>query len=408
MFSDIQISYFSCTHRAIEPSKTIAEYKDKLKIAGITRITDITHLDRIGIPVFSAIRPTAQDGGVSIYAGKGAKKDQAKASAMMEGFERYSAEKQSIDDENSKLATLSEMDGEKFIHPDDLIISNEVKSLDFEKERKIEWTLTKDIITENDYYIPSNAIFHPYIPKDIKNTSAIFKGNTNGLASGNVLEEAVLHGMLEVIERDAWSIFELTKKNKKCINIDNIKNPLINELLEKFKKESINIKLMDLTADIDIPTIAATADDTILKDPALLTLGIGTHLNPEIAVLRALTEVAQSRATQIHGTREDTSRAVLMRKAGYERMKKINKHYFEEKNDNIIDLIDIEDKSTDSLKKNIEITTNELKRNNIDKILFKNLTRKEIGINVVRVIIPGTENFSIDPDRVGKRWMKFK
>ena len=408
MFSDIQISYFSCTHRAIEPSKTIAEYKDKLKIAGITRVTDITHLDRIGIPVFSAIRPTAQDGGVSIYAGKGAKKDQAKASAMMEGFERYSAEKQSIDDENSKLATLSEMDGEKFIHPDDLIISNEVKSLDFEKERKIEWTLTKDIITENDYYIPSNAIFHPYIPKDAKNTSAIFKGNTNGLASGNVLEEAVLHGMLEVIERDAWSIFELTKKNKKCINIDNIENPLINELLEKFKKESINIKLMDLTADIDIPTIAATADDTILKDPALLTLGIGTHLNPEIAVLRALTEVAQSRATQIHGTREDTSRAVLMRKAGYERMKKINKHYFEEENNVIIDLSDIEDKSTDSLKKDIEITTNELKRNNIDKILFKNLTRKEIGINVVRVIIPGTENFSIDPDRVGKRWMKFK
>lgn len=379
MFSDIQISYFSCTHRAIEPSKTIAEYKDKLKIAGITRVTDITHLDRIGIPVFSAIRPTAQDGGVSIYAGKGAKKDQAKASAMMEGFERYSAEKQSIDDENSKLATLSEMDGEKFIHPDDLIISNEVKSLDFEKERKIEWTLTKDIITENDYYIPSNAIFHPYIPKDAKNTSAIFKGNTNGLASGNVLEEAVLHGMLEVIERDAWSIFELTKKNKKCINIDNIENPLINELLEKFKKESINIKLMDLTADIDIPTIAATADDTLLKDPALLTLGIGTHLNPEIAVLRALTEVAQSRATQIHGTREDTSRAVLMRKAGYERMKKINKHYFEEqKNDDIIDLSDVEDKSTDSLKKDIEITTNELKMNNIDKILFKNLTRKKL------------------------------
>ncbi len=165
---------------------------------------------------------------------------------------------------------------------------------------------------------------------------------------------------------------------------------------------------MDLTADIDIPTIAAIADDTILKDPALLTLGIGTHLNPEIAVLRALTEVAQSRATQIHGTREDTSRAVLMRKAGYERMKKINKHYFEEENNVIIDLSDIEDKSTDSLKKDIEITTNELKRNNIDKILFKNLTRKEIGINVVRVIIPGTENFSIDPDRVGKRWMKFK
>src|SRR5690606_40965851 len=56
-----------------------------------------------------------------------------------------------------------------------------------------------------------------------------------------------------------------------------------------------------------------------LRDPALLTMGVGTHLDPEVAVIRALTEVAQSRATQIHGTREDTVRAVFMRRAGYER-----------------------------------------------------------------------------------------
>lgn len=407
MFSDIPIHYFSCTHRAIEPSKTLANYENKLKIAGITRITDITHLDRIGIPVYSAIRPTAQDGGVSIYAGKGAKKEQAKASAMMEGFERYSAEKQMIDETNSKIANTQEMTDEKFIQPNDLILSNEVKDLDFEKENSLEWTLATDISTEEEYYIPSNAIFHPYIPKNSVAT-AIFKGNTNGLASGNVLEEAVLHGMLEVIERDAWSIFELTKRNKKEIAIEQIENPLINSLLDKFKKESIDIKLMDLTADIDIPTIAATADDTVLQDPALLTLGVGTHLNPEIAVLRALTEVAQSRATQIHGTREDTSRAVFMRKAGYIRMKKMNKHYFnDESEENTIDITDIKDKSAESLKKDIEITTKELKNNGLDKILFKDLTRKEIGVNVARVVIPGTENYAIDPDRLGKRWINY-
>ena len=429
MFSDIPIHYFSCTHRAIEPLKTIAKYEDKLKVAGITRITDITHLDRIGIPVYSAIRPTAQDGGVSIYAGKGAKKEQAKASAMMEGFERYSAEKQTMDEVNSKIANIQEMDGEKFIDPNDLILSNEVKDLDFEKENPLEWTLATDIISEEEYYIPSNGIFHPYIPKQSnfnenskshlnnenpnkknnhKTATAIFKGNTNGLASGNVLEEAVLHGILEVIERDAWSIFELTKKNKKEIDIEQIENPLINSLLDKFKKESINIKLMDLTADIDIPTIAATADDTILQDPALLTLGVGTHLNPEIAVLRALTEVAQSRATQIHGTREDTTRAVFMRKAGYIRMKKMNKHYFDnESEENIIDISDIKDKSTNSLKKDIEITTKELKDNGLNKVLFKDLTREEIGVNVVRVVIPEAENYAIDPDRLGKRWIKY-
>ncbi|MDR2967830.1 MAG: YcaO-related McrA-glycine thioamidation protein [Methanobacteriaceae archaeon] len=402
MFSDIPIHYFSGTHRAIEPSKTIANYENKLKIVGITRITEITHLDRVGIPVYSAIRPTAQDGGVSIYAGKGVKKEQAKASAMMEGFERYSAEKQDIDNEKSIITTFNNLKNSSIINPKDLTLPNETKNLDFDTV-EIEWTLATDIATEKEYYVPSNAIFHPYIPK---NSTPLFKGNTNGLASGNVLEEAVLHGILEVIERDAWSIFELTKKNKKQIDTKSIKNPLINDLLNKFKKEAIDIKLMDLTADVNIPTIAATADDTILKDPALLTFGVGTHLNPEIAIMRALTEVAQSRATQIHGAREDTVRADFMRKAGYKRMKRINNHYFSEEKEQV-KIEDIENKATDSLKKDIEIAVSELKNFSLNKILFTDLTREELGVNVVRVIIPGTETYSVDPDRIGNRWIEF-
>ncbi|MCL2115616.1 MAG: YcaO-related McrA-glycine thioamidation protein [Methanobrevibacter sp.] len=401
MFSDFPIHYFSGTHRVIEPSKTIANYEKKLKIAGITRITEITHLDRVGIPVYSAIRPTAEGGGVSVYAGKGAKKDQAKASAMMEGFERYSAEKQRIDSENSVIATFNDL--KNSIHPNDLILPNETKNLDF-NQLEIQWTLSKDIVSEKEYYIPSNAIFHPYTPK---NSTPLFKGNTNGLASGNVLEEAVLHGILEVIERDAWSIFELTKKNKKQIDIKTITNPLINELLNKFKKEAIDIKLMDLTADVNIPTIAATADDTLLKDPALLTLGVGTHLNPEIAIIRALTEVAQSRVTQIHGAREDTVRADFMRKAGYERMKRINNHYFADEKEQI-SIDNIENKATDYLKRDIEIVVSELKNFSLDKVLFTDLTRDELGINVVRVVIPGSETYSIDSDRIGKRWIGFE
>ncbi|MDR0900644.1 MAG: YcaO-like family protein [Methanobrevibacter sp.] len=439
MFSDIPINYFSCTHRAIDPSKTIANYEKKAKIAGITRITEITDLDRIGIPVFSAIRPTAQSGGVSVYAGKGANQDQAKASALMEGFERYSGEKHKEDIARCKIATFNQAENsgiENPIDPDEFILSNEVKNLEIATQ-PIEWTIATDIISEEEYHIPANAVFHPYIPKDPTKSIAIFKGNTNGLASGNVLEEAVLHGILEVIERDAWSIFELTKNkktnsqtnkktnnksnnktnsqiNKKTniktqISLDSIENPLIKDILEKFQKNDISIKIMDLTADIAIPTILASADDTKLKDPALLTIGVGTHLNPEIAILRALTEVAQSRATQIHGTREDTSRAVLMRKAGYERMKRINSYYFkEEEEGNIKNLEEIEDKSTNSLKEDIEIAISELKENSLNKVLFTNLTRPEIGVNVVRVVIPGCEIYAVDPDRIGKRWMKFQ
>ncbi len=385
-----KINYFEGTQRVISPEKTIKNTESKLKTAGITRVTEITHLDRVKIPVFSAIRPTAKQGGVSVYAGKGIGLNQAKASAMMEGFERYSAEKQ----ENDKtiIATADELDGD-FITPESLNLPKGVEI------KELEWNKCFDLIDEKEYYVPSNAIYHPY------SFNNLFKSNTNGLASGNTLNEAILHGIFEVIERDAWSIFELTKKNSKQIDLESIESEIINDILNKFQKEDINIKLMDLTADINIPTIAASSDDKQLKDPGLLTLGVGTHLNPEIAILRALTEVAQSRATQIQGAREDTVRADFIRKAGYERMKKINKHYFDE-DETKISYCDIVNNGKDTIEENIEIAVKELKNNNIEHVLYYDLTRPELDINVVRVVIPTMELYSIDNTRPGYRFVE--
>ena len=398
--TDREIKYFKGTHRIIPPEKTIENNEDKCKIAGITRITEITHLDRIGLPVFSAIRPTSQEGSISIYGGKGITTTHAKASAMMEGFERYSAEKQ---DDKIIVGTVPEISSEyKIIDLKSLNLPNDfdMKSID---SINLEWSIAHDLISDDDYYIPSNAVFHPYIPSD-KSTRSLFKSNTNGLASGNSLEEAILHGMFEVIERDAWSIFELTHKNSSQIDLDSIESEIIQEALLKFSENEIKIKLMDLTADINIPTIAASADDTLLKDAGLLTLGIGTHLDPEVAILRALTEVAQSRATQIHGAREDTVRADFARNAGYERMKRINKHYFDE-DDGKISLSEIPNNSTDSITKDIDIVLEELNKNEIEHVLYYDLTRPELNVNVVRVIIPTMELYSIDQSLAGYRFL---
>jgi ribosomal protein S12 methylthiotransferase accessory factor len=204
------------------------------------------------------------------------------------------------------------------------------------------------------------------------------------------------------VERDAWSIFESKREPKPEINCDNIENPIINKILEMFNNAGINVKLVNLTADVKITTIAAVSDDTILKDPALLTLGVGTHLDPEVAVIRALTEVAQSRATQIHGTREDTIRAVFMRKAGYERMKRINRHWFGE-SETEVELNEIKNISGTSFKEDIETSEQILGRNGFKDILYVDLTSKEIDIPVVRVIIPGMELYSVDVTRKGNR-----
>jgi ribosomal protein S12 methylthiotransferase accessory factor len=394
MFEKVPVTYFGCTHRAIPPERTIANVEGKLRRAGVTRIAEITHLDRLGIPVYSAIRPGAAEGAVSIYAGKGATKSQAKASAMMEAFERYSAEINVEDAQMFETGLYGEMEGA--INPETLILPQQSYKAD---TTRLDWVKTVDVTDDEEYLAPVNAIYHPYIPRG---GAVLFKSNTNGLASGNRIEEAVYHGITEVVERDAWSIFEAKKKCRGEVVCDGTENPLIRDMLHKFDQSEIEVKLLDLTADVDITTIAAVADDTVLRDPALLSLGVGTHLNPEVAVIRALTEVAQSRATQIHGTREDTNRAVFMRKAGYERMKRINKHWFSDSH-KLIDISRIKDKSKPTFKEDIETCVNILKKNGFDKIYYTNLTRREIEIPVARVIIPGMEVYSVDMERMGKR-----
>ncbi len=407
MFEDIPIKFIKGTYRVKDPVDTYDSNEEKLRTAGITRITEITHLDRVKIPVFSSIRPTAQSGGVSVYAGKGATVEQARASAMMEGFERYSAEKQDIDQEKISISAYNEIKNDSVLNPRDLLLPKSFENQNIEMQ-KLEWIEAEEIISESPILVPANAVFHPYIPnREIKPCAmAMFKGNTNGLASGNVIEEAVLHGIFEVVERDAWSIFELTKRNKKQIDLDTIENETVSELVEKFTSQGIKIKLMDITADLKIPTIVASADDTVLKDAALLTLGVGTHLNPEIAAIRALSEVAQSRATQIHGTREDTVRADFMRKAGYENMKRTNKEYFVEE-DEKINLSDIENKITGSIKKDIEVSIEEVQKAGLDKVIYYDLTREEIGVNVARVIIPKAELYCLDEERLGNRALEY-
>lgn len=387
MLNESPIKYKKSTHRTVSPEETLQKIQKITSDIGLTRTSEITHLDRLKIPVYTSVRPLAEEGAVSIYAGKGPSKDHAKVSSIMEAVERYSAEMQ---DEDTVIKCYDEDD---CLNPEELILPRNSYS-----GEEIEWTTGFNVKTGEEILIPSNAVYHPYNTRDVHH---LFLSNTNGLASGNSLEEAIFHGMMEVVERDSWSLFEAFKENKAEIDCGNTKNKYIGSLIEKFEDANVSIKLINLTSENDIPTVGAVSEDLSLKDPALLTLGIGTHLDPEIAVIRAITEVAQSRATQIHGTREDTTRANLLRETGYERMKRLNKHWFRESSE-VIDLKDITDYSKDSFKEDIIMTMELLERSDISDAYYVDLTRS-VGIPVVRSIIPGMELFSVDTSRVGKR-----
>jgi ribosomal protein S12 methylthiotransferase accessory factor len=388
MLNEAPIKYKKSTHRTNLPEETLDKISDITMDIGLTRTSKITHLDRLNIPVYTSVRPLADEGAVSVYAGKGPTDIHAKVSSIMEAIERYSAEQQESDEK-----IIKRYDPADCLNPEELILPK-----DTYHDEELEWTKAVSIKTGDEIYVPSNAIYHPYNSKNIHH---IHLSNTNGLASGNELEEAIFHGMMEVVERDAWSFFEVYKEEKAEINCQDTDNEYIRKLLDKFERNNVSIKLLDLTIENEIPTIAAVSEDLTLKDPALLTLGIGTHLDPDIAAIRAITEVAQSRATQIHGTREDTTRANLLRQTGYERMKRLNKHWFR-KSSETINLEDIPDRSSDSFRKDIEITMKLLEKSGITDAYYVDLTR-EIGIPVVRVIIPEMEVYSVDTSRIGRR-----
>ncbi|NLZ30551.1 MAG: YcaO-related McrA-glycine thioamidation protein [Methanomicrobiales archaeon] len=378
----VKKQYFDGTHRYRSPRETHTAIEPLMAEIGVSEIVDLTPLDRIGIPVFSAVRPGAARGAVRVHAGKGKEPLHARVSAMMEALERYCAEYQG---DRMEYATYEEIGPGRAVHPEDLIIPRKL-----EQGEKIHWTPAWDILNGAEAYVPSNAVFHPY--DSLGMTTPLFRSDSNGLASGNVMEEAILHALLEVIERDALSIADQRRNLGRRLIIEN--DCAAREVLDRFEENGIDLHLWLLDGKTGIPTVAAAADDTVTKDPAMIVIGSGAHTSPEIAALRALTEVAQSRGSYLQGGRNDPRREMIIRKAGYERLKRINRMWFADAE--AIDIKDVPDSSTDRFDLDIERVLQEVDPHT-DRVCVCDLSRTPVS--VVRVVIPGFEVSYMDPDR---------
>lgn len=398
---DRAITFIDGTQRVLDEKSTFERTKKNLKKIGVTRLASITDLDRVGIPVFSTIRPSAAEGAISVYSGKGSTENQARISAMMEGFERCLAERNGLNTDVSEdikaghiiesYENIKESD-RSVINPQSLLLP---ENYDF--QALIEWIEGWDLFKNEATLVPANSVYHPYDAPG--RTAKLFRSNTNGLAAGNTIEEAILHGLLEVIERDALSIAEFKRDPGRELILteedgENYKT------LNKFIDNEVDVKLWALNHDTDITTVVAVTDDIRLKDAALLVMGAGAHLKPEIAVRRALTEAAQSRVVQIHGAREDTEREKFVREIGYDRIKRMNKYWYED--GEYISMQDLKDLSKNSPSESIDTVVEQLK-NITDSAAVIDLSRESVPVPVVRVVIPSFEVYTLDRERIGKR-----
>jgi len=397
---DRSISYLEGTQRVYDEATTLENTKDEIKTIGVTRIADITNLDRLGIPIFSAIRPSAAKGAISIYSGKGSTEQRARISAIMESFERCLAERPGLN-ANIKGGISAPALVESYTSATESCTVLDPAALllpqPYLPQSLLEWVGAYDLMNKEEVFVSSNSVYHPYDSPG--RCQKLFLSNTNGLASGNVIEEAILHGLLEVIERDAISIAQFSRNLGKEIVLTE-EDGYLYELASKFKDAGIELKVWLVPTDTGIPTVIAATDDVKLKDPALLVMGAGSHLKPEIAVSRAITEAAQSRVVQIQGAREDTDREGFIRSVGYDRMKRLNWFWFEEGEK--ISLSEVQDLSRKSPAENIDVILEKLK-GLTERVLVVDLSREDVKVPVVRVIIPGFELFTIDRDRKGKR-----
>lgn len=353
---------------------------------GIVDFLEITGKDRLGIPVWTTIRPREKLGKVT--AGAGLTASDARCAAMMGTIERYSA---TYTGGSMDIASYEEVGLTRAVDPEELILPRKP-----EIGEKLHWVPGQDILYEERVYIPANAIYHPYDPLGMANQ--LFRSDPNGLGAGSVPEEAIIHGIYEVIERDALS------RAEKNLSLGRRLLPQsgtqAEALMEIFAAEGIDITMWLLDDTYGIPTVAAVADDTISRDPFMIMMAASTHPNPSVAAECTLLKLARNRASQIFTTEIGihAGRSAMVEKAGYERYKRINRLWFADATEiSCEDIPATHHEATDE-----ELTAAiEAVAPYTDRICIADLTRTPLP--VWRVVIPGFEVSYIDPSRVKKR-----
>ena len=273
----------------------------KLIEFGITRVADVSGLDKIGLPVFTACRPPGE--AITISAGKGLTRTDSMAGAILEGIELWAAETPwrlphwIYCSYASLQAHVIPFDMMQLAHSAPVTINTPMA---FEE--------MTDVFRGNSILVPSDMIW--LIPR-CKPPFIFFQSSSSGLAAGVNDLDALLQATYEVIERDGWAISEFVQLHtgqwRECISLDCNMNPSLQFCMDHLRKAKVSPFLFDLTRDIKVPIFRCTILDDSDDSPGSFS-GFGCSLDPVTAARRAITEACQARAAYIAGARDDLFR----------------------------------------------------------------------------------------------------
>lgn len=261
---------------------------------GITRVTEITYLDRFGLPVFSSVRPLAVAGSLCVSAGKGFLPLEAKVGAYMEAIELTYAELNRAQLPIRMLAAAHVGEG-RFSLADLAPLAGQRS----DANEGVACVPAREIRSGEERQIPAELVFFPY-PKSAPG-QRIFGSSGNALSSGNTREEAIVHALSEAIERDVMA-FQRHKDDSELVQSDTLPAE-VRALVDRADAIGYELVVRSAKNPFAMPFFIAALSER--ENRLASHFGTACHPRREIALRRAVTEAFQSRLTSIHGARDD-------------------------------------------------------------------------------------------------------
>ncbi|PRD51763.1 YcaO-like family protein [Phyllobacterium myrsinacearum] len=288
--------------RLIDADLTVQKLRPHFPHLGIVRLAEVTGLDRIGIPVWMAVRPNSKT--LAVSQGKGITTAHARASAVMEAAEIAIAENIPLASVRASRQDL--LQAGRTVFDGRMLV---MKGADEPAPELIdEWLEGYDLLRNRTVFVPRELVSLDFTSA---RKARHYCQSTDGLASGNCLLEAVIHGLCERVERDATELWRFKRDSAvhaQCVDPAVFPDAGIRWLADRISGAGFLLRLFDIRSDIGLPVFMATINPVSRKGTYLhfdLSAGYGCHLSPRVAAMRAITEAAQTRITNISGARDD-------------------------------------------------------------------------------------------------------
>jgi ribosomal protein S12 methylthiotransferase accessory factor len=390
----------SSSLRSLPPEETLARAKKMAARLGITRVTDVTRLDRVGVPVYVSVRPDAVPGSLCVNAGKGLRPIEAEVGAYMEAIE-YAMAEAHRHPKPIAASARNVLDGAK--RADAILDLAPKLGRMVRLDAPMDCVAMREITTGRRALVPAELVYLPYRPH--ARYRSVFGSSSNGLASGNTVREATVHGLCELIERDVTA-FQGVRDTSQLVDVDGIEG-LAGELVATVRDAGLELYVRSTKNAFGMPFFNAIIHDADSFSPNLLNGGYGCHPHRSIAFVRAVCEAAQSRLSFIHGGRDDlvdhharfrgwshrAKRAFVARVVrGYARGERIRYRDVDDHSD-AVTTIDAAER----------FVLSRLRACGFDEAYALPLTRSRDLLQVVRVIVPRLEVFGETIRRVGPR-----